>query len=308
MSASRRGATGLRGVLLVDKPAGLTSHDVVARVRALTGERRVGHAGTLDPMATGLLVVLVGPFTRLEPYLSCADKTYDALISFGTATDTDDAEGTVIEELPVPHEAMNPEYAERAVASMVGPSMQMPPRYSAIKVGGRTAHRVARQGGEIELAARSVVVHDATLLEVDAGSASWHVRFRVSKGTYIRALARDLGRSVGSAAHLSGLRRIASGPLKVDHAHALDSLQGSAIRSAFTDPLSAIAMPRVVAPAATVLAGKAIDAPDGLTSPDGTTLAVVDEDGMLLAVYSRQGTRLKPAAVFPCDNAAEVLR
>lgn len=307
MSASRRGATGLRGVLLVDKPAGLTSHDVVARVRRLTGERRVGHAGTLDPMATGLLVVLVGPFTRLEPFLSSADKTYDARITFGSATDTDDAEGTVIEVLPVPDEVMDSEYAARMVASLVGPCTQMPPRYSAIKVGGRTAHRVARQGGEIELTPRDVVVHEATLLEVDAESASWLIRFRVSKGTYIRALARDLGRAVGSAAHLSGLRRCASGPLKVDDAHSLKSLEGSDIASAFTDPLSAITMPRVVAPAATVLAGRTVDAPGELTPPDGTNHAVVDVDGTLLAIYTARGTKLRPVAVFPRNGSAEVV-
>lgn len=307
MSASRRGATGLRGVLLIDKPQGLTSHDVVSRVRRLTGERRIGHAGTLDPMATGLLVVLIGPFTRLEPYLSCADKTYDAQITFGAATDTDDAEGTVIEVLPVPRDVMDPEYAARTVASLIGPSMQMPPRYSAIKVGGRTAHRVARQGGEIELTTRSVYVHDAQLLEVDPGSTTWSVRFRVSKGTYIRALARDLGRAVGSAAHLTGLRRITSGDLRIDAAHTLESLEGSDIRMAFTDPLSALAMPSVVAPAAAVLAGRPVDVPAGTTAPDGTYHAVVDDDGVLLAIYAKQGTRLKPAAVFPRDDSVEVV-
>lgn len=259
-------------------------------------------------MATGLLVVLVGPFTRLEPFLSSADKTYEARVTFGAATNTDDAEGTVIEVSPVPNEVMDPEYAARMVDSLVGPCTQMPPRYSAIKVGGRTAHRVARQGGEIELTPRDVVVHEATLLEVDPESASWLIRFRVSKGTYVRALARDLGRAVGSAAHLTGLRRIASGPLKVDDAHSLEPLEGSDITSAFIDPLSAITMPRVVAPAATVLAGRSIDAPGESTLPDGATHAIVDTDGTLLAIYSLHGAKLRPVAVFPRDGSAAVAR
>lgn len=292
----------------MDKPAGLTSHDVVARVRRLTGERRVGHAGTLDPMATGLLVILVGPFTRLEPYLSCADKTYEARVSFGSATDTDDAEGTVTEEKSVSPEIADPEYAARTVASFIGPSMQMPPRYSAIKVGGRTAHRVARQGGDIELTPRSVVVHEAVLIDVEPESAAWSIRFRVSKGTYIRSLARDLGRAVGSVAHLSALRRIASGPLQVADAHSLDSLAGSDIESLFTDPLSAIAMPHVVAHSRDVFAGRLIDAPVALTTDDGVNHAVVDTDGTLLGIYSRQGLKLKPVAVFPCDDPTEAVR
>ena len=305
MSASRRGATSLRGVLLVDKPSGFTSHDVVGRIRRITGERRVGHAGTLDPMATGLLVVLVGPFTRLEPFLSAADKTYDARIVFGSATDTDDAEGAVIEQLPVPDSAMDAEFAARIVASLVGPSMQMPPVYSAIKVGGRTAHRVARKGGDIELAPRAVIVHEATLLDVDPGSSSWHVRFRVSKGTYVRALARDLGRAVGSAAHLAALRRVSSGPLEVCDALTLDALERGEVESSFIDPLQAIEMVRVVALPGDVLAGRSIDAPAELVSSEGANHAVTDSSGSLLAIYVRRGTTLRPVAVFPRDPASE---
>lgn len=264
----------------------------------------MGHAGTLDPMATGLLVVLVGPFTRLEPFLSAADKTYDAWIVFGSATDTDDAEGAVIEQLPVPDGAMDAEFAARTIASLVGPSMQMPPVYSAIKVGGRTAHRVARKGGDIELAPRAVIVHEATLLEVDPGSSSWHVRFRVSKGTYVRALARDLGRAVGSAAHLAALRRVSSGPLEVSDALTLETLERSDVESSFIDPLQAIEMVRVVAQPGDVLAGRSIDAPAALVSSEGANHAVTDSSGSLLAIYVRRGAALKPVAVFPRDPAS----
>ena len=255
-------------------------------------------------MATGLLVILVGPFTRLEPFLSCADKTYEARIVFGTATDTDDAEGSVIEELPVPVDAMDPGFASRKIASLVGPSMQMPPRYSAIKVGGRTAHRVARQGGDIELTPRHVTVHEATLLEIHPESSSWLVRFRVSKGTYVRALARDLGRAVGSAAHLAALRRVSSGPLLVGDALTLESLEQTGVESAFIDPLQAMEMAQVVASPDEVFAGRPIDAPADLVSAEGANHAVVDMSGSLLAIYERSGTRLRPVAVFPRDPSS----
>src|SRR5512140_2878132 len=133
---AKRGATDLAGILPVDKPAGMTSHDVVAQVRSATGEGRVGHAGTLDPMATGLLVVLVGPFTRLEPYLSQDEKSYLARIGFGTGTDTDDAEGTAVETAPVPECVLDPGFARSTLARVIGPSIQTPPAYSAIKVKG----------------------------------------------------------------------------------------------------------------------------------------------------------------------------
>src|SRR5665648_353727 len=141
--STRRGATDLSGILAVDKPSGITSHDVVAAVRRATGERRVGHAGTLDPVATGLLTILVGPATRLEPYLSGHDKTYVATIAFGTSTDTDDADGAVIQTVPVPGDVIDPDAASRLLASFTGEQLQVPPAYSAIKRGGQVAHRAA---------------------------------------------------------------------------------------------------------------------------------------------------------------------
>ncbi len=211
MSAARRGATGLSGILLVDKPEGMTSHDVVAIVRRATGEGRVGHAGTLDPAATGLLVVLVGPATRLEPYLSSATKSYEATIAFGAATDTDDADGAVIATSPVPTEVGDPVYARALLARLLGDSEQMPPTYSAIKTAGEVAHRVARAGGEVVVRPRAIRVDEARLLDVDPETESWRVAFTVSKGTYIRALARDVGLAADTHAHLSGLTRTNSG-------------------------------------------------------------------------------------------------
>ena len=187
MSAARRGATGLSGILLVDKPEGMTSHDVVAIVRRATGEGRVGHAGTLDPAATGLLVVLVGPATRLEPYLSSATKSYEATIAFGAATDTDDADGVIVATSPVPENVRDPAYAQALLARFLGESEQVPPTYSAIKTAGKAAHRVARAGGEVVVQPRPIRVDEARLLGVDPATESWRVSFTVSKGTYIRA-------------------------------------------------------------------------------------------------------------------------
>ncbi len=201
--SAKRGESGLAGILVVDKPEGLTSHDVVNRVRRALGEKRVGHAGTLDPMATGVLVVLVGPATRLAPYLTAAEKRYRAQIVFGSATDTDDAEGRTIRAAPVPDEAADPFFAAATVAALVGEHDQVPPAFSAIKVDGKTAYREARAGEALELEPRRISVLDARLVGVEVEpEVAWDVQFEVSKGTYIRALARDLGEAMCSAAHL----------------------------------------------------------------------------------------------------------
>lgn len=296
--SARRGATGLRGVLLVDKPAGITSHDVISRVRRATGERRVGHAGTLDPMATGLLVVLVGPFTRLGPYLTAADKTYLARVQFGSETDTDDAEGTIVRTAPIPATVRDESAARETLASLVGESLRIPPVYSAIKVDGRVSHRVARSGGDIELAPRPVKVHRADLLQLDAAEAFWEIDFLVSKGTYIRALARDLGRALDSTAHLSALRRTASGAFSIADAHSLDEIDQSAaagaIESLFADPVPALALPVLEADARDVFCGRQLPAPEG----DSERFAITD-NGTLVAVYSRKGEYLVADAVFP---------
>lgn len=295
----RRGATGLSGVLVIDKPAGMTSHDVVAAVRRATGEGRVGHAGTLDPMATGLLVVLVGPYTRLEPFLSCAGKRYDATILFGAETDTDDAEGAVVRTADVPAEAFDPEFAAAVLARFTGALSQRPPAYSAIKVDGTTAHRAARAGAALELAERSVVVHEATLTAIVTDPPSWEVSFFVSKGTYIRALARDIGVAIGSAGHLGALRRTASGTLSLDRATPLvDVVATEDVTTLFSDPLLALGLPVIDAPLVSVSNGLALSAELAPEALEGSLVSVVSE-GALAAVYEARGERLVPRAVFP---------
>jgi tRNA pseudouridine55 synthase len=295
--STRRGATELSGILAIDKPAGMTSHDVVNRVRRVTGERRVGHAGTLDPMATGLLVVLVGPATRLASYLTSAQKSYAAHIVFGAETDTDDAEGRVTMTAPVPDEVGDPFFATATVASLVGTHEQVPPAYSAIKRGGVTAYEAARKGEALELEARTITVAGARLLGVECVSEyAWEVELDVSKGTYIRALARDLGRALGTAAHLGGLRRSRSGSLCVEESSTLEQIAAASdVRALFADPLAALGLPVVEVDAATaalVATGKRVPG-----ETDG--LVAVAHDGALLGVYAGSEGSLKPAAIIP---------
>jgi tRNA pseudouridine55 synthase len=219
----KRGATDLCGVIAVDKPSGMTSHDVVARLRRFTGEGRIGHAGTLDPAATGLLLVCVGPATRLSDALMAGDKTYEARVVFGAATDTDDAEGVVVAEAPLPAELADEDFARAVLAGFIGEQEQMPPAYSAIKKQGKKAYELARAGKAVELEPRRVTIHALRLVEATA--EYWDIEATVSKGTYVRSLARDLGEAVSSRAHLSALRRTRSGQVSVEQAHTLEELE-----------------------------------------------------------------------------------
>jgi tRNA pseudouridine55 synthase len=298
----RRGATALAGILPIDKPAGMTSHDVVAQVRRATGEGRVGHAGTLDPAATGLLVVLVGPYTRLAPYLSGAVKDYDASIAFGTETDTDDAEGEIVEVAPVPDVLFESHRAQSALDAFLGEQLQTPPAYSAIKVAGRVAHRAARAGEALTLEPRPIDVHVAELLALDPGARTWTVHFRVSKGTYVRSLARDLGRACGTVAHLAGLRRTRSGQIDLAGAHPLDDVleiaaQGR-VTSLFAGPLAALGLPVVEGDAAALAVGSALPGSLAPGLPTGAALAVTLE-GRLAGVYRAAADgRLLPEVVL----------
>lgn len=214
------GAPVLSGLLYVDKPAGRSSHDVVALVRRAARTRRVGHAGTLDPFATGLLVVAVGPCTRLLPYIVGEPKVYEATIRFGAETDTDDGTGQIVREMPRPAAEVlrEPAHAMRLAAEsrLTGRIRQVPPRFSAKHVQGQRAYDLARRGQGVELPAVEVDVHRWEWL--GATDETLDVRITCGGGTYIRALARDLGRALGSAAHCETLRRTASGPATVAQA------------------------------------------------------------------------------------------
>lgn len=296
---ARRGATGLAGVIAVDKPQGLTSHDVVDRMRRATGERRIGHAGTLDPMATGLLLVLVGRATRLERYLVGHDKRYEARIVLGSTTDTLDAEGEVTGTMPVPEVLLDREAAQAVLRSFLGQSEQMPPAYSAIKRDGVPAYRLARAGGEPELEPRAVEISEAVVREVDAGAAAWDCVFTVSSGTYIRSLARDIGVAAGTVAHLGALRRTRVGSADVADASSLDEAVRRAEAGEFAsmsiDPLPLLEFPEVSVEPGAARDGRAIPYSGELR--DGARVAVTAE-GALLGVYVLHGGRLTAETVF----------
>lgn len=240
----RRGESGLSLVVGVNKPAGMTSHDVVNRCRRIFGEKRVGHTGTLDPMASGAMAVLVGPATKLSNYLTAHDKVYRARIVFGSATDTDDAEGTVIRRADVPDDVSDTAFAMRKLASIVGPQSQMPPVYSAIKVNGVKSYEAARKGKIIDLRPRQIEIRDARLDHMgplEDGVWCWDVTLEVSAGTYVRSIARDLGRSCGTCAHLGSLERLASGRLEVGSCVTLETLESDS-GSGVLDPVELLGM------------------------------------------------------------------
>ncbi len=237
----KRGESGLSLVVGVDKPTGMSSHDVVSRCRRIFGEKRVGHAGTLDPAASGVLIVCVGPATRLDAYFAGHDKTYCVDVAFGAATETDDAEGAIIETASVPSAVFDGDFARNYVKTLAGVIMQMPPLYSAIKKGGKKACDEARKGNILDLEPRQVEIYGVDLVCIagpsdDCPYVRWRLNVEVSKGTYIRAFARDLGKALGTAAHVKALRRTRSGNLSLDDCVSLETLADEATLRA-CDPL-----------------------------------------------------------------------
>lgn len=213
------------GLVLIDKASGPTSHDVVARVRRALGERRVGHAGTLDPMATGLLLVAVGPATRLLRFAQATTKRYSGEVALGVATDSLDADGAVVATAPVP--ALGPAAVAAAAATLTGPILQRAPMVSARRVGGERLHVLARRGVEVERPAREVVV-DAFDLEPTEDPARWRFAVTCSTGTYVRVLLAELCERLGTLGHLSALRREASGARRVEEARTIEAFEADA--------------------------------------------------------------------------------
>lgn len=309
----RRGPSAVNALIAVNKPLGLSSHDVVNRVRRAVGERRVGHAGTLDPDASGVLVVGIGQATKLLGLLTLDRKGYRARIEFGSATDTDDAAGEVIARADVPAELADAEYAAAQVARLVGECDQVPPAYSAISVNGKRAYALAREGKEVELASRRVTVHAAELVGVEAEAGAplvWTCDFDVSKGTYIRSIARDLGASLGTCAHLCGLVRTSAGGVGLADCVSLDELEekgAELVAERCLDPVSALglAMREVeVTEIADISCGRKI--PMGVVSVDGVSreprplerVALV-WDGALVGIWERRGLELACSVNFP---------
>ena len=288
--------TAASGLVIVDKPSGLTSHDVVARIRRLAGTRRVGHAGTLDPMATGVLVVGVEKATRLLGHLALTEKEYLATIRLGQATDTGDAGGTVVSAAPAGELALA--RVRAAAAALTGEIQQVPPAVSAIKVGGRRAYQLARAGQAPALAPRAVTVHEFTISDPRPAGGLLDVTaaVRCSSGTYVRALARDLGESLGVGGHLTMLRRTRVGPYGLGQARGLDEL-AAGLRVIPLAEAAAAAFP--VRP---LTGAEAVSLSHGASlSPAGAgpgPVAALAPDGTLVALVEEQGGRARPLAVF----------
>jgi tRNA pseudouridine55 synthase len=229
--SERRPKKAVHGVLVLDKPLGPTSHDVVAAVRRHFGTRRVGHAGTLDPMATGVLVVLLGEATKLSAYLTRDVKRYVARVAFGSSTDTLDAQGRVTRVKMLEPGWLTKSALESALHAELERTLQVPPRVSAIKVAGQAAYERARRGEELEMEPRDVELHEAVVRSWD--EQSLEVELLVSKGYYVRSFARDLGDSLGVPAHLAALRRTASGPFTESEAHSFPLGEGAEPQSLY---------------------------------------------------------------------------
>ena len=292
------------GLVIVDKPGGMTSHDVVARVRRLAGTRKVGHAGTLDPMATGVLVVGVEKATRLLGYLTLTEKEYAATIRLGQSTSTDDAEGEITGTASAAD--VSAETLHEAVAGLVGEILQVPPVVSAIKVGGQRAYKLTRAGAAPELAARPVTVYEFTVtaLRREAGMIDVDATVRCSSGTYIRALARDLGAALGTGGHLTRLRRTRVGEYGVQDARTLEQLADRFEVLPLAQAASA-AFPRrnLSAEEARRLANGgrlAAQAGAGAPADAGTQAptAAFAPDGTLIALVAEESGQAKPLVVF----------
>ena len=273
------------GILLLDKPVGPTSHDAVARVRRAAGLRRVGHAGTLDPLADGLLVLGLGPAARFLEYLVGLDKTYETTVRLGQATTTYDAEGDVTAEHPV---SVSAAQLTAALDAFRGPIRQRVPSHSAVKRDGRPLYESARRGEVIDLPQRDVVIHALDLLAFDPPLVT--LRVACSSGTYIRSLAHDLGAALGCGGHVAALRRTAVGVFSVDGAVPLDTLTPESVAAALLPPAAAVAhLPRLEvdeSEATRLSLGQRLAAPpDALAGnaaafgPDGRFLGVVEVDG-----------------------------
>jgi len=292
------------GILLVDKPGGLTSHDVVARTRKAFGTRKVGHAGTLDPMATGLLVIGIEGATRLLTYVVGADKTYFATIRLGQATSTDDAEGETITTTDAASvEAVTGEQIAEGITALTGDISQVPSAVSAIKVDGRRAYDRVRAGEHVELKSRAVTVSRFEIVEQRSsdGILDLDVVVDCSSGTYIRALARDLGSSLGVGGHLTALRRTRIGPFDVAGAVDLDGLADAATLTPAAAAAQILQPLEVSADDARDLRhGKRLA--DQASRLDGALAAAIDPEGVLVGIVERRGRDVKSAMNMPQET------
>jgi tRNA pseudouridine55 synthase len=287
-------------VLIIDKPAGMTSHDVVARVRRIVGEKSVGHLGTLDPMATGVLPLVLGRFTRLAQFYNEADKRYEGTIRFGWATDTYDAEGQPVGDKRLANFTLS--QVQDAATEFIGEIAQYPPPFSAKKIAGIPAHRLARKGQPVELKPKQVEIKELEFYDCD-GQTVWF-RAWVSSGTYLRSLAHDLGKKMGTGGHLAALKRTAVREFTIDEAHSLEQLEqaqaSNTLDELFLHPRLVLPeFPAVVAPpesAARIRHGGAVNLPE---FSKAAMVRVFAGQRELLAIAKRvAGTLFQPKVVL----------
>jgi tRNA pseudouridine55 synthase len=301
----------MHGVLVVAKPAGPTSHDVVALVRRLAGTRRIGHGGTLDPFASGVLPLFLGGATRVVEYHLGDDKAYRATICFGATSTTDDLDG---DRTPIDGPSVTRPAVEAGLAAMLGVQLQRPPAYSAVQVGGRRAYAMARAGEAVDLPPREVLFHALDLLEWDDADPARPIAIvdvRCSAGTYVRALARDLGERLGSGAYLGALVRAASGPFRLEDAHPLDRIRDAAAtdgpegvrRLLLRIDTGLEAMPAVAltdSEIADATQGRFVRPAAGVTNADeGVAVRLLDAAGVLVGLGRREGARIAPTKILP---------
>lgn len=300
----RKPAT-VHGFVVVDKPAGITSHDVVARLRRRFSERRVGHSGTLDPDATGVLIVALGNATRLLQFLGGLPKSYTGEVVFGTATSTLDASGEVTATCDM--SSLTIERVRQAAQGLTGEIQQVPPMVSALKVGGRRLHEIAREGGEVERTPRPVTIHRfvvGDVVERIDRNPVVSIDVTCSSGTYIRTLAADLGEAVGGVAHLRHLRRRAIGDFVVGRDHDAASIDTAPLRSAveIMAHLDGVSVGMVMVDAATaawVRNGRMLEQLGDLDGREGERRIVLNEQRELIAVYTRTGDGWRADVVMP---------
>jgi tRNA pseudouridine55 synthase len=292
----------LDGLVVVDKPAGFTSHDVVAKLRRIYGQRRVGHAGTLDPDATGVLLVGLGRATRLLRYLSEAGKAYEGRIVFGIATSTLDAAGEIVDQRPMPITRAD---VTRALPRFVGDIEQLPPMVSAVKVGGRRLHELARAGEEVERAPRPVHVDRFDVVEFEPGPyPSAEVEVECGSGTYVRTLAADLGAALGGCAHLAALRRTRVGSFTLAEARPLAEIEADPDTAVLplTTAMRDLERVDVDAEQARAVSHGVSFAAGALTVTGDGPYALVGPDDALLAVYETRGAAFRPAVVVVASS------
>jgi len=287
------------GFLVVDKPGGMTSNAVVSRVKRATGIKKVGHAGTLDPLATGVVVVAIGPVTRLIRFIQEQPKEYLATAQFGVSTDTLDADGAVLSREPM---EFSPEELDAIAARFVGTILQVPPMISALKHEGRRLYEMARQGEVIERTARPVEIHELEIEGVGSGPYP-EVEFRVvcGKGTYVRSLADDMAAALGGSAHLTALRRTRTGSLDLGtHGVTLDQLEDW--ESRLLAPSEALRdLPAITVDEETAKGvghGMRFVGGEMVAAPEDTSVRVLDQSGDLIAVYRRHGEQSVPEVVL----------